>query len=84
MKITEAELFDALERAAHGDGPEDARTMMEMARAAGVGERQTRRALHVLNAEGRLVVHRVIRTALDGRRAQVAAYTILPPPKKKR
>jgi hypothetical protein len=30
------------------------------------------------------VVHRVIRTALDGRRAQVAAYTILPPPKKKR
>jgi hypothetical protein len=83
MRISEAELFEALALAA-GTEPEDARTGAELCAATGMDVRKLRVALHALSAAGRLVVHKVTRQALDGRMAKVAAYTILPPPKKKR
>jgi predicted transcriptional regulator len=82
VTITQAELLDALATASVE--PEDARTLAEISAETGVAEKRCRDALHALNAAKRLVVHRVTRIALDGRRATVPAYTILPAKKAKR
>jgi hypothetical protein len=84
MRITEAELHEAVAAAAKGSEPADARTGVEICAATGMDVRKLRMSLHALQAAGRLVVHKVTRQALDGRMSKVAAYTILPPPKKKR
>lgn len=78
MSITESELLDALAQAVAGNAPEDARTVPEMSAESGVSVTRVRKALHLLNAQGRLNVHRVVRRALDGRAGTVAAYTIAP------
>lgn len=78
IAITESELLDALAASAHEAGPEHARTIRELSAATNIVERRVRNALRVLQAAGRLQVHRVTRTALDGRAATVPAYTILP------
>jgi DNA-binding transcriptional regulator PaaX len=78
MTITTAELLDALAAATQGEDPADARTVPEMAAQHGMDVRRIRAALHALNAQGRLVVHKVSRQALDGRMAKVAAYTFRP------
>lgn len=79
VSITESELMEALAAATRGSQPDDARTMLELRAISGVSEKRVRATLVELNAAGRLRVHRVRRTALDGRSAIVPAYTILPP-----
>lgn len=74
MKITEAELFDAL--AAVTAAPDDARTVRELADATGVSTTRTKAALQRLAAAGRLQVHRVTRVRIDGQSQLVPAYTI--------
>lgn len=76
--ITQAELLEALATAAHGDAPEDAKTVHELTTPA-ISVRRVRDSLRILQAQGRLQVHRVVRPALDGRASIVPAYTILPP-----
>lgn len=78
LRITEAEIMDALAAAAQGSAPEDARTIAELADAAGLSIVSTRQALRSLQRAGRLQVHRVRRPAIDGRMANVGAFTILP------
>lgn len=80
--ITESELLDALSTASKE--PEDARTIGELMTETGLSQKRVRAALHAFNSKQRLVVHRVTRTALDGRAASVPAYTILPAKKGKR
>ncbi len=82
MKITQAELLDALAAATPGKGPDDARTTSELldeARASGanVGRDALLDALHAIRKEGRLVVHSVVRESLLGKPTRVPAYTIL-------
>lgn len=84
MRITESEIMAALAAAAAGDAPDEARTSQEMATAAGVSVRHVVAALKLFQAQGRLHVHRVMRMALDGRRATVAGYTITPAAKRKK
>lgn len=79
MRITQAELLDALADAMRGTQIEDARTIPEIAAELGMSVARARAALKVIHAQGRLVVHRATRTALDGRQATVPAYTIQPP-----
>jgi hypothetical protein len=76
VKITQQELLDALATASAE--PEDARTINELCAEHGLNAKQMREALHAIAAQQRLGVHRVTRIALDGRRGQVPAYTILP------
>jgi hypothetical protein len=76
LRITEAEILEALVTAS--TAPDDARTVPEMSRETGVSEDRLRRALRAIADEGRLQVHRVVRRAIDGRAAAVAAYTVTP------
>jgi hypothetical protein len=84
VRITEAELLDALAEANVGDGPEDARTLNELIAEHGIARDRMLAALHVCRSQGRLVVHQVSRETLLGRRTRVPAYTILPAKKKRR
>lgn len=77
-RVTESELLDALAKAAGGSAPEDARTMQELADAAGCSRRKVQDTLRMFQTQGRLRVHRVRRTRLDGVVQPVPAYTILP------
>lgn len=79
IAITTAELLDAL--ASASQGPEHARTMLEIAAETGISPKRVRDALRAYEAQGRLSVHRVSRKAIDGRAATVPAYSILPPQK---
>lgn len=76
VRITEGEILDALVRAS-ADHP-DAMTGPEMERATGISTKRLRAALKAFAAEGRLQVHRVIRTNIVGQQVPVPAYTILP------
>jgi hypothetical protein len=78
MKISMAELLDALATASAE--PEDARTLVELCDEHAMSPKMMRDALHALQRQQRLGVHQVTRMALDGRRAKVPAYTILPAP----
>lgn len=84
IRITEAELLDALAQANVGDGPEDARTLNELIAEHKISRERMLAALHVCRAQGRLVVHQVYRESLLGRRAPVPAYTVLPRVPRKR
>lgn len=79
--ITEAELLDALVAAQSGRGPANALTVGEMKRAMTVriGEERIRAGLREFQAQGRLVVHHVLRPRLDGQMGPVPAYEVLPP-----
>lgn len=78
MTITENELLDALQLAAAGSAPENACTVVELAKAAGVSTAKVLRTLKTFQAQGRLAVHRVPRARMDGVVQPVPAYTILP------
>ena len=78
MKISEAELLDALASASRGVGPEDARTVAEIREDTGFSREKVMAALHASRKAGRLVLHHVERVGIDGRRARVPAYTITP------
>jgi hypothetical protein len=80
-RVTEQELLAALAEAIKGTAPEDARTVHQLAAAAGVPTSRIVKTLNALNAEGRVRAHRVPHVAIDGRHTTVPAYTILPPPK---
>ena len=75
MSITEAELLEAL---AHSQQPgeEGARTVEDMAADMGMAPDRVRKALKTLQRDGRLTVYRVPRTAIDGSRRIVPAYSI--------
>lgn len=88
MKITEAELLNALEIAARGTAPKDARTVRELAAHLGVGRDVITDRIRTLHDQGRVTVHVVQRPNVLGRLAPVPAYTILPrkgriPPKRR-
>lgn len=83
-QITEAEVLAALAAAAPGNGPEEARTQTEIAKASGVGVKKVREAMQILKAQGRLMTHRVTRTRLDDTTYPCSAFTILPPPTRRR
>jgi len=79
LAISAAEILDALASAAKGSAPSEAKTVRELQDVmGGIHHQRVRDALHILAAQGRLGVHRVTRTALDGRSSSVPAYTILP------
>jgi transcription initiation factor IIE alpha subunit len=78
VKITEQELIDALALAVGNRGPEEAQTQEEIARASGINVKRVRDAMRGLQAQGRLVVHRVMRPRLDGVLVPVTAFTIRP------
>lgn len=78
MRITDAEILDAIAEATRGEGPEEAQTVPEMARATGVTRDRVRDALALFKVQGRLGIHKVRREALDGRNALVVAYTVAP------
>ena len=80
--ITEAELLDALAASIGGIGPTDALTVSEMEQDTGLSVKMIRRALQQANREGRLVPHRVMRRAMDGRASIVPGYTITPKQKR--
>lgn len=85
ISVTENDLLDALSEALpSGKGPDDARTVREMAKATGWSEVRVRKALVAVQEQGRLVVHRVGRQGIDGRAAVVSAYTIVPEKAKRR
>lgn len=80
VTITEAELMDALASSIRSEAPEDARTVHQLAKVAGVPESRIAKTLRALASEGRVVPHRVPHVGVDGRRTTVPAYTILPAP----
>lgn len=84
MRITESEILDALQSAQRGTGPEDARTVVELAAETKLTRKAVNVAMRRLDAEDRLTVHQVLRRGFDGRMRPVPAYTILPPVKRKK
>ena len=83
FSITEADLFEALYAAAGGTAPPEARTMEEIRRDTGIGEKRLRRAMKKLRDAGRLQVHDIMRRDLANRRIVVPGYTISPAKKRK-
>ena len=61
---------------------EHARTTQELSGATGIRMVRIREALHQYQRAGRLQVHSVVRTAIDGRQSRVAAYTLSPEKRK--
>lgn len=84
VEITEQDIHDALAASVAGNAPENARTLAEIQSMVAVGEKRLRRALGAIQAEGRLVVHKVMRRSLDGRPILVPAYTIIGKKRSKR
>jgi predicted transcriptional regulator len=78
VTITEADVLEALAHAVAGTGPRDAKTTREIAAESGMTENKVRNALRSFQAEGRLQVHQVLRTSLDGKMKPCAGYTITP------
>lgn len=78
IAITETELLNALADAFSDAGPSEAQTAAELVRATGLSVQRVRAALRAAQRQGRLVVHRVRRTALDGRPMLVPGYTLAP------
>lgn len=83
VKITQAELLEAIADASRGTAPKDARTVAELCEETGRRRERVREALQKLNAQGRLIVHRVEREDISGRRMQTPAYTVLPAKRKR-
>lgn len=80
VKVSESELLAAVE--ASIAGPSEARTLNEIAAANDLTPLQTKRVLHILQSQGRLIAHRVRRPRMDGIMTVVSAYTILPTKKR--
>ena len=78
LTITEAELLEALAAAQPNAGPEDAMSTQEMAEAVGVSVKMMLKALHQMQKEQRLHVHKGHRLSIDGKMRLVPLYTILP------
>ena len=74
--VTEADLLEGLATAS--TGPEDARTVQQMADEKGLHAGRGQKALRALHAQGRVQAHRVPHIGIDGRRGTVPAYTIRP------
>lgn len=82
VRITEAELIDALARSVAGSAPKDAQTVAELAATWECQRSKVTRALGILQRQNRLVVHRKNAIGIDGRNLSVPAYTVLPAKKK--
>jgi predicted transcriptional regulator len=83
IDITESEVFDAIAEASRGSAPKDARTADELSQAIGCSSSAIHKALKALHRAGRLQVHHVARTRIDGRRCSSPAYTVTPAKRKK-
>lgn len=81
--ITESEVLDAIAHASRGSAPADARTVDELVQATGRPVSAIRRGLKALHLQGRLGIHQVDRTRIDGRRCLSPAYTVLPAKRRK-
>jgi hypothetical protein len=79
--ITQNELLDALAQA--NAAPAEARTVVELAKLTGWTKDRIKDAIGKLAMQDRIDVHRVKRTAIDGKATSVPAYTIKPAPKRK-
>jgi hypothetical protein len=82
IAITEGELLDALAHAMPGKGPDDAKTLREIAQASGLDERKVRTALQQLQVQGRLQTHKIQRARLNGHPMTYTGFTILPAKKR--
>ena len=78
-RITEAELLETLAQHLRGTTPDEARTVNEIMGDTGWGKVKVTRVLQKLQAQNRLVPHRVYRTAIDGTMRPSTAYTMLAP-----
>jgi hypothetical protein len=78
ISISTADIAAELAALAATDAPADAKTCAELAVEHGIGDRRMREVLKWLSAQGRLRVHMVRRTGLDGRQSKIAGYTIAP------
>lgn len=74
LTITEAELLEAL--AVSTSAPDNALTAEELAIKGKCSPGKVRNVLRALSLEGRLVVHRVRRSRVDGVACTVPAYTV--------
>lgn len=79
VRVTEAELIEALRAASAPDSPADALTMQQIIGATGWGEKRARRHLHALVASGDAEVVSVQRTNLIGVLVTVPAYRLTRP-----
>lgn len=85
VKITEAELLDALAAAIkQSNAPAEAKTTQDLMAETGLSIRAVTRALKQYAAQGRLSVFRVPRPQIDGSTRCVPGYTISPKPRKAR
>lgn len=78
VRVTEADLLDALAAATSGEGPEGARTVVEIVEETGIHINRVRAALKAMQVAGRLQVHRARRADMSGRVQTVPAYTVTP------
>ena len=76
MRITEQDIFDALEQATKG--PDDALTSEQLMKLTGAGYKRIRKGLKALKAQGRLEVYRIKAEAVDGVMRYTNAYRITP------
>ena len=77
MDITQDDIMRALEEALTvKEGGGEGKTVRDMVEETGNGEERIRKGLKVLQHQGRLVVHQVTRTAINGRPQRVPAYSI--------
>ncbi len=84
VKISEADILDAIAAAVGGSAPADARTTDELCAEFHCGPERMRRYLRLMHAAGRLVVHRIARRTFNGTMGLSTAYTVLPVKKAKK
>lgn len=80
VNVSQDDLLDAIRKAmspSHEAG-EGFRTVRELTESTGKGEDRVRKALRLLQREGRLETRLVQRTAIDGRPQAVPAYRFKP------
>jgi len=58
-------------------GAESGKTIRELAESTGIHEKRVRSLIVKLQGQGRIVVKRAIRTAIDGRASNVPVYLIV-------
>lgn len=83
LTITKNELLEALFTATQS-APKEARTVKQLCELTGWGAARVQDAIGRLAMQNRVAVHRIRMPGIDGRNISRPAYTILPPPKKKR
>ena len=76
MVISESELLEALASSLSTKGAAEARTLRDLQRETGIGDKRLRRALCAMQDDGLLELHWVRRDGLNGRPQLVPAYAL--------